>query len=96
MARGTESKEIITRKILETFENSFKYDKEIRIPIVENGELIQIKVTLTAAKVNVESGGDTVVPMIGNTSTTVNSSDDLKITEQEKKETMELLQSLNL
>lgn len=96
MARGTESKEIITRKILETFENSFKYDKEIRIPIVENGELIQIKVTLTAAKVNVESGGDTAVPVAGNTSTTVNSSDDLKITEQEKKETMELLQSLNL
>lgn len=95
MARGTESKEIITRKILETFENSFKYDKEIRIPIVENGELIQIKVTLTAAKVNVESGGDTAVPVAGNTPT-VNSSDDLKITEQEKKETMELLQSLNL
>lgn len=95
MARGTESKEIITRKILETFENSFKYDKEIRIPIVENGELIQIKVTLTAAKVNVESGGDTAVPVAGN-APTVNSSDNLMITEQEKKETMELLQSLNL
>lgn len=95
MARGTESKEIITRKILETFENSFKYDKEIRIPIVENGELIQIKVTLTAAKVNVESGGDTVVPVAGN-ALTVNSSDNLMITEQEKEDTMKLLQSLNL
>lgn len=95
MARGTESKEIITRKILETFENSFKYDKEIRIPIVENGELIQIKVTLTAAKVNVESGGDTAVPVAGNAST-VNSSDNLMITEQEKEDTMKLLQSLNL
>lgn len=95
MARGTESKEIITRKILETFENSFKYDKEIRIPIVENGELIQIKVTLTAAKVNVESGGDTAVPVAGSAST-VNSSDNLMITEQEKEDTMKLLQSLNL
>jgi hypothetical protein len=95
MARGTESKEIITRKILETFENSFKYDKEIRIPIVENGELIQIKVTLTAAKVNVENGGDTAVPVAGNAST-VNSSDNLMITEQEKEDTMKLLQSLNL
>ena len=95
MARGTESKEIITRKILETFENSFKYDKEIRIPIVENGELIQIKVTLTAAKVNVENGGDTAVPGAGNAST-VNSSDNLMITEQEKEDTMKLLQSLNL
>lgn len=95
MARGTESKEIITRKILETFENSFKYDKEIRIPIVENGELIQIKVTLTAAKVNVENGGDTAVPVAGSAST-VNSSDNLMITEQEKEDTMKLLQSLNL
>ena len=95
MARGTESKEIITRKILETFENSFKYDKEIRIPIVENGELIQIKVTLTAAKVNVENGGDTAVPVAGNAST-VNSSDNLMITEQEKEDTMQLLLSLNL
>lgn len=95
MARGTESKEIITQKILETFENSFKYDKEIRIPIVENGELIQVKCVLTCAKVNVENGGDTVVPVAGNAST-VNSSDNLMITEQEKEDTMKLLQSLNL
>lgn len=95
MARGTESKEIITRKILETFENSFKYDKEIRIPIVENGELIQVKCVLTCAKVNVENGGDTAVPVAGNAST-VNSSDNLMITEQEKEDTMKLLQSLNL
>ena len=58
MARGAESKELITQKILETFEGSFKYDKEIRIPMLENGEIVQVKVTLTAAKVNVESGGD--------------------------------------
>lgn len=95
MARGTESKEIITQKILETFENSFKYDKEIRIPIVENGELIQVKCVLTCAKVNVENGGDTAVPVAGNAST-VNSSDNLMITEQEKEDTMKLLQSLNL
>lgn len=95
MARGTESKEIITRKILETFENSFKYDKEIRIPIVENGELIQVKCVLTCAKVNVENGGDTAVPVAGN-APAANSSDNLMITEQEKEDTMKLLQSLNL
>jgi hypothetical protein len=60
--RGAESKEIIKSKILETFEGSFAYDKEIRIPIMENGELIQIKVTLTAAKTNVDNGGDAAVP----------------------------------
>ena len=61
-ARGSASKEVITSKILETFPNSFVYGKEIRIPIEENGETIQIKVTLTAAKTNVECGGDTILP----------------------------------
>ena len=62
MARGTESKNIITKKILDTFEGSFQYDKEIRIPIMENGEQIQIKITLTAAKVNVEPGSENALP----------------------------------
>lgn len=88
---GSEEKEIVKQKILEVFPNSFVYDKEIRIPL--NGR--QIKVTLTCAKVNVESGGDTAVPVAGNAST-VNSSDNLMITEQEKEDTMKLLQSLNL
>lgn len=90
-AIGSEEKEIVKQKILEVFSNSFVYDKEIRIPL--NGR--QIKVTLTCAKVNVESGGDTAVPIAGNAST-VNSSDNLMITEQEKEDTMKLLQSLNL
>ena len=59
MARGSIAKEEITKKILETFEGSFLNEKEIRIPIVENGETIQIKVALTAAKVNVECGNST-------------------------------------
>lgn len=61
-ARGSIAKEKITNQILAAFPGSFKYDKEIRIPIDENGELVQIKVTLTTAKVNVEAGGDTVLP----------------------------------
>lgn len=62
MARGTASKEVITQKILDTFKDSFKYDKEIRIPIMEDGELIQIKCTLTCAKVNVQPNGDIAIP----------------------------------
>lgn len=92
MARGAESKELITQKILETFEGSFKYDKEIRIPMLENGEIVQVKVTLTAAKVNVESGGDTVVPTSGGSVATTPWN--LEITEEEKKETADLLESL--
>lgn len=61
MAKGAESKEKIVQKILDTFENSFPYEKEIRIPMVENGEDIEIKVTLTCAKVNVGSGVATPV-----------------------------------
>ena len=62
MAKGTVSKTQITNKILELFPGSFTYDKEIRIPIIEDGEEIQIKVTLTCAKTNVEQNGDIAVP----------------------------------
>ena len=34
----------------EVFEGAFVNDKEIRIPFVENGEQIEIKVALTCAK----------------------------------------------
>ena len=61
-ARGAESKEEVANIILQTFPAAFKYEKEIRIPMMENGELIQIKVTLTAAKTNVEIGEDTALP----------------------------------
>ena len=61
-ARGSVAKEQITNQILAAFPGSFKYDKEIRVPVEENGEIVQIKLTLTAAKVNVEAGGDTVLP----------------------------------
>ena len=62
MARGAASKETVKAKILEVFSNAFAYDKEIRIPMMEDGEEIQIKCVLTAAKVNVEHGGDTAIP----------------------------------
>lgn len=62
MARGAASKEQVMAGILAAFPGSFKYDKEIRIPMNEDGEIIQIKCVLTAAKVNVENGSDTAVP----------------------------------
>ena len=52
--KGIQAKADITKKILETFDGSFMNDKEIRIPVMENGEEVQIKVTLTAAKVNID------------------------------------------
>lgn len=94
MARGSQAKAEITEKILATFENSFLYDKEIRIPIMENGELVQIKCVLTCAKINVENGGDAVVP--GSTMSKDDNVLSTELTEQEKKETADLLASLNL
>lgn len=95
MARGSQAKEEITQKILETFQGSFKYDKEIRIPVEENGEIVQIKVTLTAAKVNVENGADSAVPSGAVVSSNA-ATQPAHLTEQEKKETADLLASLNL
>ena len=62
MAKGAITKTEITNKLLEIFPGSFIYDKEIRIPMVEDGEQIQIKVTLTCAKSNVEPNGDIAIP----------------------------------
>lgn len=59
MARGTESKNIITAKLLETFAGSFIYDKNIIIPMVENGENLQIKIALTCIKTNVSAEDST-------------------------------------
>ncbi len=61
-ARGAQAKAEITKKILEVFPNSFTYDKEIRVPMMEDGSEVQVKITLTAAKTNVEHGGDTALP----------------------------------
>ena len=64
MARGAKLKQEVMNKILETFEGSFLYNdgKEVRICGNEDGEEIQIKVTLTAAKENVYPGGENAIP----------------------------------
>lgn len=60
--KGAIAKESVLKKILDTFEGSFQYEKEIRVPMVENGEEVQIKVTLTCAKANVYPNGDVAIP----------------------------------
>lgn len=56
-AKGSVLKKEIADKILEVFPNSFLYNngKEIRINGTENGESLQIKVTLTTSKTKVEN-----------------------------------------
>ena len=63
-AKGSILKSEIVKKILATFPGSFLYNdgKEIRINGMEEGQMLQIKLTLTCAKVAVENGNDTALP----------------------------------
>jgi hypothetical protein len=62
--KGTILKKEITDKILATFEGSFLYNdgKEIRIPGIEDGQELQVKVALTCAKTNVSPDGENALP----------------------------------
>lgn len=64
MAKGQEAKQNTLKKILESLEGSFLYNdgKEIRYNTQENGEIVQIKITLTAAKTPVSQGEDDALP----------------------------------
>lgn len=102
MAKGAQAKNEVMKKILSTFEGSFLYNdnKEVRIPMYEAGELVQIKVTLTCAKENVEIGSDNAMP--GDfpapkmTAPTPERSEPIKPTDAEKQAVADLLKSLGL
>ena len=95
MARGAESKEIITNKILQVFEGSFVYGKEIRVPLQENGERVEIKVTLTCAKENVGGNSAFAEPQ-SETSQPAQASVPAAPTEQEKANIADLMSRLGL
>lgn len=86
--RGNLAKTEIIKKILETFPGSFLSEKEIRIPWVEEGEQVQIKLNLVCAKDN--------IPHAGNDSTPAASVTSSELTPEEKKETLDLIGRLGL
>lgn len=101
MARGQISKTKATEAILKAFPGSFTYDKEIRIPFIEDGETIQLKCVLTCAKVNVEQNGDVAIP--GEVSTDINFEDGKPIeqkviepTQEEKENVRKLMETFGL
>lgn len=102
MAKGQQLKKDIQNKILEIFPGSFLYNdaKEIRICGTEGGELVQIKVTLTCAKENVEIGADNAIP--GDfpapkmTAPTPERNAPVAPSESEKQKVADLLKSLGL
>lgn len=92
--KGQVAKEEITAKLLELFNGSFKYDKEIRIPWVEDGEQIQIKCVLTAAKVPVSSETSTPELVVSATPAQTAALAQIEPTEEEKANLRKLLKSL--
>lgn len=100
MARGAVSKQIIIDEILKTFKGSFLNGKEIRIPLEEDGEEIQIKITLTAAKDNVPN--PEIIEIEAGISGTIDKNvkifkeSDIKFSEDEKNKVNQLLQQLGI
>jgi len=96
MARGSQSKEVITQKILETFVGAFLNDKEIRIPMLEDGSEVQIKVTLTAAKENIDhnSAGAGINPAFESAFPEPVKKEILKASEEEKAAVAEMMSAL--
>lgn len=103
-AKGAESKSLVTKKILEIFPNAFLYnnDKEIRIPLTEQGEQVEIKVVLSCAKIPVREAA--VLDWSGSSSTTpavelVPTSNEIgppQISEEDRRKVQELMAKLGL
>ena len=98
--KGTILKKEITDKILEVFPGSFLYNdgKEIRIPGMEDGQLIQVKVALTCAKTNVEQNGENALPGEVMSTSTIDSTPQttVEISQEEKDNVKKLMASLGL
>ena len=95
MAKGQISKDIIAKKLLETFEGSFKNDKEIRVPMTENGEIVEIKITLTAAK-DVLGSAEAAISASQNNEINFEDVKPAEISQKEKDNVAKLAQLFNL
>lgn len=65
MAKGAKSKQEVAEAILKCFgDKAFLYNdgKEVRVNTIEDGELVQIKIALTAAKTPVTQGDEDAIP----------------------------------
>lgn len=102
MAKGQLAKAEIAKKILSNFQGAFLYNdgKEIRIPTEENGEELQIKVTLTAAKESVNPGDDNAMPgekpIAADDKPIVNNNKTAEPTQEELNNVSDLLKALGL
>lgn len=66
--KGQLSKENLMNELLNYFgDRAFRYDKDIRVNIIEEGQSVQIKMSFTVSKVAVEPNGDVALPGADNT-----------------------------
>ena len=96
-AKGTESKNIIFSKVQEVYPEAFweEEGKILRIPMNENGNIVEIKVTLTAAK-NILGNGETPSAFSAAGAPTETAKPVVEMTEEEKNNVATLLASMNL
>ena len=61
--KGQTSKENLIKELLKYFgDRAFRYDKDLRVNCIEDGQPCQIKLNFTVSKVAVEKNGDTALP----------------------------------
>lgn len=106
MARGTESKNQIFKKLREVYPDAFfeEEGKILRIPMLENGDRIEVKVQLTAAKTNLQNElpsafadpGSSVVNLAKEMNEPTPAKKVTEVSEEEKANVNKLLASLGL
>lgn len=96
--RGAQAKSEIGTKILETFDGSFidADRKTIRIPWIENGDLLEVKIQMTAAK-DIVGGGASPKPQEVESAPAASIPEgSFEMTSEEKKEVIDIIHTLNL
>ena len=110
MAKGNIAKAETYEKLMKLFPGSFMYNggKELRIPVTEEGESLQLKLVLTAAKTAVSNGEDVALPGEVTTSNSVTEmppeglpwdeepKQPVQVTDEEKASIQDLMSKLGL
>ena len=96
--KGTEAKNNVFAKMMEIFPNAFweTEGKILRVPMTEKGDVIEIKVQLTAAKNVLGGGGAPAANVTGEVNFTQPPQPSTEPTQQEKDNVQNLLKSLGM
>lgn len=96
--RGTEAKNYVSKKIQETFGPAFLgvVDKKLYISVKENGENLQVAISLTCPKENLEFAANEA-PTIGKaTAPAIGTATSAQFTQKEKETIEELMRRVGL